>query len=97
MIPTLFFYELVLVAVVGLFLTLYWLWPNDSTAGCQPSPPSKHPSAAPRRKLPVLLRSCHSPLLLKPVFCAIDPQYPKSRGCFNDEGDETFCWISEGV
>jgi hypothetical protein len=29
MIPTLFFYELVLVALVWLFLMLCWLWPND--------------------------------------------------------------------
>jgi hypothetical protein len=29
MIPTLFFYELGLVALVWLFLMLYWLWPND--------------------------------------------------------------------
>ena len=28
MIPTLFFYELGLVALVWLFLMLYWLWPN---------------------------------------------------------------------
>ena len=29
MIPTLFFYELVLVALAWLFLMLWWLWPND--------------------------------------------------------------------
>ena len=43
MIPTLFFYEPVLVALVWWFLLLYWLWPNDAAAGCQPSPPSKRP------------------------------------------------------
>jgi transposase-like protein len=45
MIPTLFFYELVLVALVWLFLMLCWLWPNDPAARCptqpQPRPPRK--------------------------------------------------------
>jgi hypothetical protein len=31
MVPTLFFYEIVLVALAWLFLMLYWLWPNDPT------------------------------------------------------------------
>jgi hypothetical protein len=31
MVPTLFFYEIVLVALVWLFLMLYWLWPNAPT------------------------------------------------------------------
>jgi IS1 family transposase len=45
MIPTLFFYELVLVALVWLFLMLCGLWPNDPAARCptqpQPRPPRK--------------------------------------------------------
>src|SRR5262245_21442290 len=43
MIPTLFFYEPVLVALVWWFRLLYWLLPNDAAAGCQPSPPSQRP------------------------------------------------------
>jgi IS1 family transposase len=47
MIPTLFFYELMLVALVWLFLMLYWLWPNDSVILCStlptlPPPQRKH-------------------------------------------------------
>ena len=51
MIPTLFFYELVLVALVWLFLMLYWLGPHDSTARCKPvllpMPPPRKRSRAP--------------------------------------------------
>jgi hypothetical protein len=43
MVPTLFFYQLGLVALVWFFLMLYWLWPNDSAARRQPSVPSKPP------------------------------------------------------
>jgi hypothetical protein len=32
MVPTLFFCEIVLVALVWLFLMLSWLWPNDPAA-----------------------------------------------------------------
>jgi hypothetical protein len=43
MIPTLFFYELVLIALAWLFLMLCWLWPNDPATRCltqpQPTPP----------------------------------------------------------
>ena len=37
MVLTLFFHELGLVALVRVFLMLYWLWPNDSAARHQPS------------------------------------------------------------
>src|SRR5882672_7361681 len=43
MIPTLFFYELVLVALVWLFLMLYWLWPNDSVILCSTLPTLRPP------------------------------------------------------
>jgi hypothetical protein len=43
MVPTLFFYQLGLVALVWFFLMLYWLWPNDSAARRQPIVPSKPP------------------------------------------------------
>src|SRR5215468_12650159 len=52
MIPTLFFYELVLVALVWLFLMLYWLWPNDSVMLCSTlptlPPPQRKRSREPR-------------------------------------------------
>jgi hypothetical protein len=38
MVPTLFFYELGLMALVWVFLMLYWLWPNDP-APCYPTRP----------------------------------------------------------
>ena len=47
MVPTLFFYQLGLVALVWFFLMLYWLWPNDAAARRQPIAPSK-PSRRPR-------------------------------------------------
>jgi hypothetical protein len=37
MVPTLVFHELGLVALVWVFLMLYWLWPNDSAARRQPN------------------------------------------------------------
>ena len=43
MVPTLFFYQLGLVALVWFFLMLYWLWPNDAAARRQPIAPSKPP------------------------------------------------------
>jgi hypothetical protein len=52
MVPTLFFYQLGLVALVWFFLMLYWLGPNDSAARRQPSAPSQPPrrkrSSAPK-------------------------------------------------
>jgi IS1 family transposase len=43
MVPTLFFYQLGLVALVCFFLMLYWLWPNNAAARRQPIAPSKPP------------------------------------------------------
>jgi hypothetical protein len=40
MVPTLFFYQLGLVALVWFFLMLYWLWPNDAAARRQPIVPT---------------------------------------------------------
>ena len=48
MVPILFFYELGLIALLWIFLMLYWLWPNDSAARRQPIALSKPP----RRKPP---------------------------------------------
>ena len=51
MVPTLFFYELVLGALVWLFLMLYGLGPHDSTARCKPvllpTPPRRKRAHAP--------------------------------------------------
>jgi hypothetical protein len=62
MIPTLFFYEFLLVALMWLFLVLYWLWPNNPGARFQaiptPQPPQYKRSREPklfvglRQKLP---------------------------------------------
>ena len=51
MVPTLFFYQLGLVALVWFFLMLSWLWPNDSAAHRQPIAPSK-PSRCQRSSAP---------------------------------------------
>jgi hypothetical protein len=43
MVPDLFFYQLVLVALVWLYLMLHWTWPSDPAAACpttpEPTPP----------------------------------------------------------
>jgi IS1 family transposase len=51
MVPTLFFYQLGLVALVCVFLTLCWLWPNDAASPHQPIMPTK-PSRRKRSKEP---------------------------------------------
>jgi len=43
MVPTLFFYQLGLVALLYVFLMLCWLWPNTAAAPRQPIAPSKPP------------------------------------------------------
>src|SRR6266404_3822090 len=43
MIPTLFFYAFLLVALVWLFLTLYWRWPHDPDARFQAIPTPQPP------------------------------------------------------
>ncbi len=51
MVPTLFFYQLGLVALVCVFLMLCWLWPNDAVSPHQPIVPTK-PSRRKRSKEP---------------------------------------------
>ncbi|MEE8292148.1 MAG: hypothetical protein V3R80_11745 [Candidatus Tectomicrobia bacterium] len=52
MVAPLFFYELVLIALVWLFLLLYWLWPHDPVARRQaahvPTPPRRPRSREPK-------------------------------------------------
>ncbi len=52
MVAPLFFYELVLIALVWLFLLLYWLWPHDPVARRQaahvPTPPRRLRSREPK-------------------------------------------------
>ena len=45
MVPTLFFYQLVLVALVWLCLMHQWAWPSDPAAVCPttPEPPGPRP------------------------------------------------------
>ena len=43
MVPTLFFYQLGLVALLYVFLLLCWLWPTAAAAPRQPIAPSKPP------------------------------------------------------
>ena len=51
MVPTLFFYQLGLVALVCVFLMLCWLWPNDAASPHQPIVPTQ-PSRRKRSKEP---------------------------------------------
>ena len=69
MVPTLFFYQLGLVALMYVFLMLCWLWPNAAAAPRQPIAPSK----SPRRQ------RCHEP---KP-FTGL-PQRPHCAWCEQD-------------
>src|SRR4029450_9485885 len=52
MVSHLFFYQLVLVALVWLCLMLPWVWPSDSVAGClttlEPLPPRRPPRPDPK-------------------------------------------------
>ena len=47
MVPDLFFYQLVLIALVWLYFMLHWVWPSDSAA-CPMTP--EPPSPLPKRK-----------------------------------------------
>src|SRR6266702_3930771 len=52
MVSHLFFYQLVLVALVWLCLMLHWVWPSDSVAAClttlEPLPPRRQRSREPK-------------------------------------------------
>ena len=53
MVPDLFFYQLVLVALVWLCLMLHWAWPSDRVTA-QPTPPQPTPPRRTRRCEPKL-------------------------------------------
>jgi IS1 family transposase len=48
MVPTLFFYQLVLMALLWLWLMLHWAWPSDSAAVCHTT--LEPPPSLPKRK-----------------------------------------------
>ena len=52
MVSHLFFYQLVLVALVGLCILLHWVWPSDAVAVCsttlEPLPPRRKRSREPQ-------------------------------------------------
>jgi IS1 family transposase len=75
MVPTLFFYQLGLVALVCVFLMLCWLWPNGAVSPHQPIVPTK-PS---RRKRSNELKSFEG-LTQKPhcALCERDATRPQS-------------------
>src|SRR5215831_8389541 len=51
MVPALFFYQLVLIALVWLYFMLHWVWPSDSAAyPMTPEPPSPLPKHTRERK-----------------------------------------------
>ena len=87
MIPTLFFYELGLAALVWLFLMLYWLWPND--------PATRYPT---RPQLRVPRKRSNAPKLFVGLphrpHCALyeqDSWFPK--GCLRHHSIHCPCAI----
>ena len=61
MVPTLFFYELGLVALVWVFLMLHCLWPYDSAAQCQPIPSLKSSRRKHSKELKPFVGLTHKP------------------------------------
>ena len=55
MVSTLFYYQLVLVALVWLCLILHWAWPSD-TAVC-PTTPEPPPPRPKRKREPVVFQT----------------------------------------
>jgi len=52
MISPLFFYQLVLVALVWLCVMLHWAWPSDPATAQQPTPPQPAPPRRTRSHAP---------------------------------------------
>ena len=74
MVSQLFFYQLVLVALVSLCLMLQWAWPSDPTAVCPTTPePQAHGQNATMSPPP--LRASPKNLLATPVSIAVPPAH----------------------
>jgi IS1 family transposase len=76
MVPTLFFYELGLVALVWVFLMLNCLWPHDSAAQCQPIPPLKSSRRKHSNELKPFVGLTHKPHCALCEHEATPPQTP---------------------
>ena len=76
MVPTLFFYQLGLVALVWFFLMLYWLWPNAAAARRQPIAPSKPPRRPRSHDLNPFVGLTHKPHCALCAQEAAQPQAP---------------------
>jgi hypothetical protein len=76
MVPTLFFYELGLVALVWVFLMLNCLWPHDSAAQCQPIPPLKSSRRKHSKELKPFVGLTHKPHCALCEHEATPPQTP---------------------
>src|SRR5499433_2340834 len=61
MVPTLFFYELGLVALVWVFLMLYCLWSHDSDTQCQRIPPPQPARRKPFKEPKPFVGPTHKP------------------------------------
>src|SRR5712691_3893378 len=76
MVPTLFFYELGLVALVWVFLMLNCLWPHDSAAQCQPIPPLQSSRRKHSKELKPFVGLTHKPHCALCEHEATPPQTP---------------------
>src|SRR5512132_95326 len=76
MVPTLFFYELGLVALVYVFLMLCWLWPNDAAAPRQPIPPPQSSRRKPSKEPKPFVGLMHKPHCALCEHEATPPQTP---------------------
>src|SRR5262245_30703735 len=89
MVSNLVFYQLVLIALVWLFLILSWVWPSEPAAA-RPGPPT--PVTPPRKRsmapkpFPGLIRTPHCDLCAQAVAshrappCAPSPRRISTRG-----------------
>jgi IS1 family transposase len=76
MVSNLFFYQLMLIALVWLCLMLHWLWPSEPAAErlttAQPIPPSRKRSKVPKR-FPGLTRKPHCDACAQDVTLRYEP------------------------
>jgi len=61
MVSHLFFYQLVLIALVWLCVMLQWAWPSDPAAACPPPPEPPPPLPKRKRELPPFAGLTHKP------------------------------------